>query len=388
MKGKDRRRSRLSSNSLFALLTLLCMHNALSCENLQPKSTGRIEIAQPGNYCLKVDSHVDGEYAPIFSHGSDVYSRDDVLLVVGASKVTLDLQKHTVSSDAILTGGGIETPTQTGGKIGMLNEYPHARYASDITIRNGNVVIKRYGIGIRVMGYTGTWTKWADAKLPQQGGSEVYGNDTEWPFSIYTDELGSGSNSEYMIGVIKRSFERDMAFLPKTPSAYPQRNIKIEDMNVLTRDVGVVVQGGNTVIKNSVIEVEAGTAIWIYGPNAVIENNTIIVHGTNKLRPADAPIRLHHGDGAVIRNNTIIIAGKAHQRAVSTFDTGTFTFDNNTIVGLDDLKQTAEAFTGTLQMNATNNQLDNSMWTRMKSWLARMVSKWRLLTPEKIIPIG
>jgi hypothetical protein len=111
-----------------------------------------------------------------------------------------------------------------------------------------------------------------------------------------------------------------------------------------------------------------------------LEDNTIIVHcfetkrvteGLATCRELDAPIRLMHGDGAVIRNNRFILKGNAHQRVISVFETGAFTFENNTIVGLRNIDSIAKAFTGELRMTGARNQLDNSPWAILKSWFGR-----------------
>ena len=126
------------------------------------------------------------------------------------------------------------------------------------------------------------------------------------------------------------------------------------------------------------IETDSGTALWLYGPNAVVENNTIIVHclskpmglqGVARCNEMDAPIRLMHGDGAVIRNNRFVLRGKAHQRVLSLFDTGAFTFEGNTFVGLEDAGQAVKAFSGTVQTKTTvPNRVDNSLSAKLRAW--------------------
>jgi hypothetical protein len=75
---------------------------------------------------------------------------------------------------------------------------------------------------------------------------------------------------------------------------------------------------------------------------------------------ADAPIRLHHGDGAIIRNNRIIIKGHAHKRAISTFDTGTFTAEKNVLQGMTERDEIVKAFIGKLQGNISGNTFVSS----------------------------
>jgi hypothetical protein len=185
-------------------------------------------------------------------------------------------------------------------------------------------------------------------------------------FSIASDLLGTWqartgkSQRTQDFELAKRWTEELRDQLPRTPMAYSKRNVVIENMKIRTQDVGIRVQGADTVIRNNVIEVDTGTAIWIYGPNAVIENNTIIVHGDYQLLEADAPIRLHHGDGAIIRNNRIIIKGHAHKRAISTFDTGTFTVEKNVLQGMTERDEIVKAFIGKLQGNISGNTFVSS----------------------------
>jgi hypothetical protein len=154
---------------------------------------------------------------------------------------------------------------------------------------------------------------------------------------------------------------------PTMAADYERREIHLENLHIYVRglaqgtDAGggaINVQGGGTVIRNCVIETEDGNAIWIFGPDALIENNTIIVHGKNRLREADAPIRLIQADGAVIRNNKIIIRDSANRRGISTFDTGPITVENNTFYGITQKDDVAKAFLGTLDMKESGSKFE------------------------------
>ena len=126
-------------------------------------------------------------------------------------------------------------------------------------------------------------------------------------------------------------------------------------MKIRTQDYAVVLQGGASVVRNSVIETDSGSSLWVYGPNAIVENNTFIVHcidrpmsrqGVSHCDAMDAPIRLMHGDGAIIRNNTFVLRDSANLRALSIFDTGHITFEGNTVVGLKKPAEAVSAFSG------------------------------------------
>ena len=129
------------------------------------------------------------------------------------------------------------------------------------------------------------------------------------------------------------ALEEVLRALPARARDYPARGILVEKVAISSAGWGIGVEGAGTVIRDSTIEVDAGTALWIYGPHARIENNTIIVRGRGRVREADAPIRLHHGDGAIIRNNRIVVKGDGHPWAITSFRTGAITLEGNTMNG-------------------------------------------------------
>lgn len=340
------------------------------CQIIQPRPTGGAIITRPGYYCLGADLYVGGGFR-LDIEGGHYHSDDILLLLLAANNIMLDLRQHSIISKAQV-GGGIETPIQNGGghsaqpefknypilknpeKFDLPSSYktPEMPIPMNLTIRNGTVKLKvSNGIGIRISGL---------------GGFAFYDSQPISVFSDYSDANRTREDENAGIAEGSRAiFAKFMSALPTMPAAYPKRNIFIENMRVRSKGVGIVVQGASTVIRNSVIETDAGTGIWIYGPNAIIENNTIIVHGTNKLLEADAPIRLQQADGAIIRNNRIIIKGDAHKRGISTFSTGAFTLENNTFYGITGKDTLAKAFLGNLQMNASQNHFE-PIW---KTWL-------------------
>jgi hypothetical protein len=329
--------------SLFAAMAVITQSASAQtdCQIIKPRPTGGAAIGQPGYYCLATDMLVDSRYNP-FAHGAEIRGNDSTLLVLGADDIVLDFKRHKVTGNAPLHGG-IETPAADKPEYAHLPELEGISKTfqpKNLAIRNGNLRMTRrasYAIGIRI----------AD--------SEVF-------FSIASDLVGMWQASTGQrqtaedVAMAKREDQRLQKKLPDTVDGYPKRNILIEDMTIRTRNVGILVQGANTVIRNSTVEVDAGTAIWIYGPNAVIENNTIIVHGDYSLLDADAPIRLHHGDGAIIRNNRIMIKGHAHKRAISTFDTRAFTVEDNMLHGMTDKDELAKTFRGKLEANTGGNR--------------------------------
>jgi Right handed beta helix region len=314
------------------------------------------EIADSGLFCLRENL----EIKRIASHGHSPRTSSSILRIT-AGNVALDLRGHSAWSDADLEAG-IDT------SVSYLPESKVDAPPTSITLRNGQIRLTRRGAGISMVGLGGVLN----------GAPTSVSSDFAWTQNrVLQFKKEGGQNKEGMATILaetanrEKSAAQDARTQMPNVSDYLNRKIVIENMTIKTRRVGIVIQGAGTVIRNSVIEVDSGTAIWLFGPNSVIENNTIIVRGESEpkvglfLLEADAPIRLHHGDGALVRNNRIIIASKANRRAISLFDTGPIRIESNTIFGLRKDDEAFTAFLGRAQFTATSN-LFEPYW---KSWL-------------------
>ncbi len=328
------------------------------CLDVKVTKTNSSVIEKSGHYCLKQNLHVDGKFNP-FKHGHQLSSDDDVAMTIAHDDVVLDMRNFRLTSDASLDAGGIQTPSETTSRVttGMLRQYPKGRFAKNIVIKNGTVDLERYGIGIRFMGYTGAYLSGL--------GLELQSSETTYPprIPIEISSLSVANTSPASQGEIEY-YQTLIKDLPKIPEEYPNRGILIDNMRVRTQSIGIVVQGAGTIIRNSIIETFGSAAIWIYGPNALIENNTIIIHSDQPYLSGDAAIRLYHGDGAIIRNNKIIVKGNAHRRAISTIDTGPFVFEENVLTGIADTDKFAVAIRGKML-----GKLSGISFTRPKPWL-------------------
>ena len=298
------------------------------CQALAPALNENIVLRASGNYCLANDLHIEKGWNLPDAHSS----RPDQALVIAADDVVLDLQGHTV--DAGNKASGITISRERTPE------------PQRVTIRNGTL---RAGRSIGVDAGFGSISIASDR--------EYYGT-SKWS------------------GTYEHSVRNTLLSRPSGPSGYPRRGIRIEHVRIDARDRSptpearpgaINIQGAGTVIRDCVIETNAGTAIWIFGPDAVIENNTIIVHGDDPLREADAPIRLHAADGALIRNNRFIIKGAAHHRGIAVFDSGPVTVDNNTFYGMTEQDDIAKAYTGTLQLKASGNHFEPAWKTLLSS---------------------
>jgi hypothetical protein len=174
------------------------------------------------------------------------------------------------------------------------------------------------------------------------------------------------------LGLASSSIEDDSISqtLDKRYYEYIVTNHIIEDMSINATNRGANIYGGKNIIRNSTIEVDGHTAIYMSGPNPVIENNTIIIHGKGegefykkkdtwiqeyegmnlkwrkvegeKVKIISAPIKLRDAKGGIIRNNKIIYKGgflgfgKAPV-AINLLDSKDVLIENNTIEGFDKL---------------------------------------------------
>ena len=300
---------------------------------------GGHELEHPATYCLKENLFV--KWNRDWLLGRFQYSSESVV-TISSSDIVLNLRGYTISGDGGLSAAVESTYDNNGAPI----QHP----PKNITVRNGKILIERQGTGIKVIGLGGDSS--ADVAEDMSDASKIrQGNDKNKTRDPFVENLA------------KRTFEKDAKEpQPKKPSDYPERHVLIEHMNIRIKSdkPAIMVQGAGTVIRNNVIEVDGGTAIWLGGPNALVENNTIIINGDKEPVTADAAIRLKHGDGAIFRNNKIIIKGKANRRAVSTFNSAGFIFENNTLYGPNKNEPLAKAFLGTLQMKATDNIISRS----------------------------
>lgn len=307
-------------------------HNA-DCHALAPRADTGIKLESSGRFCLETDLNIR-DRPSLFPDGrSGLPSR---AVSIMADDVTFDLGGHSIRVGDVTLGLQIR-------RHGSSPSEP--RQPQQISIRNGT---------IRVMSSNAIDAGFSSQSIPSDLGDPLETISKEGKSQELLDDT-----RDTLARLQSTSFQAALARRPARPADYQERNILIENLHIDARDgnissrarAGAInIQGAGTVIRHCVIETSAGTALWIFGPGAIIEDNTIIVHGAVPLREADAPIRLHQADGAVIRNNKIVIKGSANRRGISVFDTGAITVDNNTFYGMTEDDEVAKAFTGTLNM--------------------------------------
>jgi len=332
-------------------LVLLMQHSGLvqardvMCQPLFPKQNTSISMSQAGSYCLKTDLEIQSRNR-LFPDGPS--GRPYEALEITHDDVTIDFQENTVRAGDVTLGIRIEN----GGKSNYKAAY-NTQQPKQVVIKNGTLI---------TTSFVGIYSGFHELSIPSDMGDPLEGVDTNGKSK---EALGDFSLSFEKTNA--SIFRKQLALRPSRATGYHQRNIHIENMHILAKDGNVTssaragainIQGAGTVIRNCVIETNGGTALWLFGPNAVIENNTIIVHGASPVREADAPIRLHQGDGSIIRNNRIVIKDGANRRGLSVFDTGAIMVEKNTFYGMTQKDEVAKAFTGSLEMKESGSRFE------------------------------
>ncbi|QNA88728.1 hypothetical protein G4G28_09890 [Massilia sp. Dwa41.01b] len=140
------------------------------------------------------------------------------------------------------------------------------------------------------------------------------------------------------IGIIKCEDIPSSQTVDGRSPTYGETNYVIEKMVIHAGWRGVDVGGRNNVLRDSVIEVAGRVAVFQFGPNAVIENNTFVVHGKGETGAFDAVLKLRDAHGAVVRNNTFIFKGGLFTRApaaINLLDSKDVRIEGNTFKGFD-----------------------------------------------------
>lgn len=122
------------------------------------------------------------------------------------------------------------------------------------------------------------------------------------------------------------------------PPHYKTSNYLVEKMHIRAGWRGVQMGGGGNVLRDSVIEVDGRSAAFLFGPGAIIENNTFIIHGKGDRGAFDAALKLRDAHGAVVRNNKFIARGGLFAKvpaAINLLDSKDVVIEGNTFEGFD-----------------------------------------------------
>lgn len=257
-------------------------------------------------------------------------------------KFGLDLQGHTLKAEFSTIG------------IALSADIP--QHIANTTIKNG--IINVFGTGISLQ---------HKFEVPTNGSVRYDGVTPVFKPGIRGEFLYLRNEDEP-----PNSLALQLLFPLANPAApllnYKNTRVTADHLTIHAGYRGVVMGGGNNTIRNSIIEVDSHTAIFMYGPQPIIENNTIIIHrngavgtyqkGGKKIKgdiasgimiggdiidsvktnELDGAIKLRDAQGGIIRNNRIIYKGgffsfgKAPV-AINLLDSKDVLIENNTIEG-------------------------------------------------------
>ena len=100
--------------TLFSLMQV--SFAADQCIAVRAGTSGSAILKVPGNYCLERQLRVDGKYVPWVWEGPKYLSDDDIALVIATNDTHLDLQGHTILSNARAVTAGVQSAISDAGK--------------------------------------------------------------------------------------------------------------------------------------------------------------------------------------------------------------------------------------------------------------------------------
>ncbi|WP_266169018.1 right-handed parallel beta-helix repeat-containing protein [Dyella subtropica] len=213
-----------------------------------------------------------------------------------ATHVDLDLQGHLVSSEPFENATGVALDQATSeASLSHLDDFPQ-----HMSVRNG--VIKTpgsRGVGI----YLGFHKNFDLSTRAYASAYEV----------MPEDQQPLGDQRPYEPGK-KIGFIHPWNYQPET-------YYSVDNMKVVSGGRGVIMVGANSVLRNSTIEVDGDTAVYLYGPNTLVEGNTFIVHlNPGNASELPAALKLRDADGAIIRNNRFMVKNSSGQEATAAIN--------------------------------------------------------------------
>jgi hypothetical protein len=323
----------LSFISICALSILVEVHAAcIPITTVNPEKYTWVvakDIIQSGEYCLK--NTIITPRRSSFAEGERSYDGSG-MLTIKASNVVIDFHGFTLNVDT-KGMGGISSGYWTGTTANQ-----------NITIRNGTLKSRtRSGIVFNMP---------LGSLLPD--------------FKSIYKRPGS---AEEELEVLLRT-------LPKNAFDYQKTEHRIESMKIEADTIGdgvkceqcqsIGMKGAANIIRNSTIEITDGhTAIYLFGPNQLIENNIIIFKGKAAVESA-AAIKLHQGDGSIIRNNDIIVESRdddAPKAAISLIDSKNVIVEGNRIYGINTLVKNWDDKSNSIEKNNEFRSLFRRPWT-------------------------
>lgn len=299
---------------LLALTIITLPAQAAECTILSKKDVLQKEqvilIKSEGKYCISEDIKVNEISQLVLSEGGFRY-RTSTAVATHVPNISIDLKQHSLISQSSNSKGA------QGVAIGE----------SRTSLKNGIMrVIGKQGVG-----------------AIHRASSSKY---------IYLPSIVTYLKRDSCDA--RDSHCEDLSYLDgleKNPLQYQDANITIDNMNIFATYRGVQLADNHNTIRNSTIEVDDNTAIYLMGQYPVIENNTIIIHSNKNgdtetqkkynIQIKDGAIKLRDAKGGIIRNNRIIykgglFSGKAPV-AINLLDSKDVLIEGNTIEGFENL---------------------------------------------------
>lgn len=234
----------------------------------KPEVTG-LTILQPGKYCLHQD-YYQRKLGCCGHYGSGMLS----MVRICCGNVLLDFSGHILKSDYMQRGVWLSKKRNI--ELFKIRGWDNAADYIDsrfVTIRNGTINLAE--------GEDETWT-----------GIELI--DAWHPYDFNHWQISETRPSQF-------------------DGNYTRNDYLLENLNIYTRDIGVLIEGSHSVIRNCVIHASGQGGIISAGPNLTIENCEIWLkpssgeqHVANDM--SRAGIILCDGSNAVIRNNIIRVS--------------------------------------------------------------------------------
>ena len=311
-------------NTVFVISMILFLNTANAqnnCRPLEKVMRGYTpvtvpDITQPGEYCLTHDLKVPRMY--VFSEGGERSATGSVMLDIRTSDVVLDLHGFSMSAEV--------------SEMPAIRAWGEKEVPSRITIRHGSIKSR---------------------------------TDSAILLNAPMASLLSDFKAMYKTpGSAERHFEEFLKNLPPSAIAYQKTENLIDHIRAEADTIGdgvkcvscqsIGMDGAANIIRNSTIEITDGhAAIYLFGPNQLIENNIIIFKGKAAVESA-AAIKLHQADGTIIRNNDIIIESmgdEAPKAAISLIDSKDVVIENNRIYGINTLVKNWDDKSNSIEKN-------------------------------------
>jgi hypothetical protein len=276
----------------------------------------KVSLSGSGRFCLMEDLLQRNVRDLIDGRNRGSPGKEGVVGLLEARDLDFDFQGHLAS--------GLPFENITG-----INIRPTATY---ITIRNGIVKTPGpFGIGVWAINYKhAVFDSFAEEDIPP---------------------LRSTYNKP---GGVPHVLNYPWDYQPAT-------NYLLDALKIQSGGRGVILAGDGNTLRNSTVDVDGAVAAYFYGPNAVIEGNTFIVHRTaDEYIPATSAIlKLRDADNAIIRNNRFIFKGGSFSRdqaeaAINLLTSKNVRIENNSIEGVKAFVRKDDATTTLERGNVSN----------------------------------